>query len=199
MLSKKNWTTSWLAQNHPGRLQQPSNLFCLACRLSTSRQSFIYCTIIFSVGEFCSSLLEITLQWLYSLMAETSLLWFYPVCRSAREHKNPFLEYLWCTMKLLQSGICSFCGNNLPWMSNLFFFSFLIFLRFYLKRNTQTDHHMTNGFIWMGRARCAEFEMQGVLEGILSHHADFFQFQKFDILNGIVTLENDAKPPQTYS
>lgn len=52
----------------------------------------------------------------------------------------------------------------------------------------------------MGRARCAEFEMQGVLEGILSHHADFFQFQKFDILNGIVTLENDnAKPPQTYS
>lgn len=41
--------------------------------------------------------------------------------------------------------------------------------------------------------------MQGVLEGILSHHADFFQFQKFDILNGIVTLENDAKPPQTYS
>lgn len=51
MLNKKNWTTSRLAQNHPGRLQHPSNLLCLACRLSTSRQSLIYCTVIFSVGK----------------------------------------------------------------------------------------------------------------------------------------------------
>lgn len=51
----------------------------------------------------------------------------------------------------------------------------------------------------MGRARCAEFEMQGVLEWILSYHANIFQFQKPDILNGIVTSENDEKHPQTYS
>lgn len=46
-----------------------------------------------------------------------------------------------------------------------------------------------------------QFERQGVLEGIPSHHTShIFQFQKPDILNSIVTLENnDAKPPQTYS
>lgn len=88
---------------------------------------------------FCSALLEIMLQWLYSLMAKTGLLWFYPVYRPVREHKHSFLEYLLCTMKLLQSGTCSFCGNTLPWMSNFFFpswFSLGLIPREMFKLNT---------------------------------------------------------------
>lgn len=46
----------------------------------------------------------------------------------------------------------------------------------------------------------AQFEMWGVLELILSHHANIFHFQKSDILNGIDALGNNyAKAPQTYS
>lgn len=52
MLNKKYWIISWLAQNLIGRLQQHSNLLCLACRLSTSRLSFPYCTIISSLGKY---------------------------------------------------------------------------------------------------------------------------------------------------
>lgn len=42
MLKKKHWIISQLAQNLTGRFQQHSNLLCLACSLSTSRQSFPY-------------------------------------------------------------------------------------------------------------------------------------------------------------
>lgn len=51
MLNKKYWIISQLAQNLTGRFQQHSNLLCLACRLSFSRQFFPYCTI-FSTGKY---------------------------------------------------------------------------------------------------------------------------------------------------
>lgn len=143
MLNKKNWTTSRLAQNHTGRLQQAAQQSALL-----SLQT-LYLKAIFHLLHsnflcrkmFCSTLIEITLQWLHSLMAKTGL-WFYPVYRSAREHKHSFLQYLLSTMKLLQSGTCSFCGSTLPWTSNVCFFFFsLIFIRSYSKRNVQTEHH----------------------------------------------------------
>lgn len=89
MLNKKYQTASRLAPNHTGRMQQPRNLLCLACRLSNSKQSFIYCTIIFSVKKCCAAhFKKLCCNDCVVLWRKKVHLQFHSVYRSAREQNH---------------------------------------------------------------------------------------------------------------